>query len=106
MDGSRTVVGTGAGVCGQYVERGLSIFLAKHATVFQAKVYATLACVHETETQNRPENNVSICSDSQTALKALQDVKTMSPLVRQCQKELNVISTWHTVGLYSVPGHA
>ena len=30
----------------------------------------------------------------------------MSPLVRQCQKALNDISTWHTVGLYWVPGHA
>jgi hypothetical protein len=65
-----------------------------------------LAYVHETETQDRPEKNVSICSNSQAGLKALQDAKTMSPLVRQCQEELNDISTWHTVGLYWVPGHA
>jgi hypothetical protein len=30
----------------------------------------------------------------------------MSPLLRQCQKALNDISTRHTVGLYWVPGHA
>jgi len=35
---------------------------------------------------------VSICSDSQAALKAL--------------KALNDISTWHAVGLQWVPGHA
>jgi hypothetical protein len=30
----------------------------------------------------------------------------MSPLVQQCQKALNDISTWYVVGLYWVPGHA
>jgi ribonuclease HI len=49
---------------------------------------------------------VSICSDSQEALKAFQAVRTMSPLVQQCQKALNNISTRHAVGLYWVPGHA
>jgi len=49
---------------------------------------------------------VSICSDSQAALKALKAIRTMSPLVHQCQKALNDISTWHAVGLYWVPGHA
>jgi hypothetical protein len=49
---------------------------------------------------------VSICSDSQAALKALQAARTTPPVVQQCQKSLNVISTQHTVGLYLVPGHA
>jgi ribonuclease HI len=29
-----------------------------------------------------------------------------SPLVRQCQKELDDISTYHSVGLFWVPGHS
>jgi hypothetical protein len=74
--------------------------------VFQAKVYAILAGVHEIETQHRPERYVRVCSDSQAALKTLQAAKTTSPLARQCQKALSDISTWHTVGLYCVPGHA
>jgi hypothetical protein len=40
------------------------------------------------------------------ALEALKAVRTTSPLVQQCQKALNYISTWHAVGLYWVPGHA
>jgi len=83
-DGSRTAEGTGEGVYGQSVNRRLSIPLGKHATVFQAEVYAILACVQEIETQNRLEKYVSICSDSQAALKALHAAKTTSPLVRQC----------------------
>jgi hypothetical protein len=40
------------------------------------------------------------------ALKALQAVRTMSPVHQQCQKMLNDISTRHAVGLYWVPGNA
>ena len=98
-------MGIRAWVYGQSANRGLSISLRKHATVFQAEVYAILDCVHENETQDRPETYVGICSDSQAALKALQAAKTTPPLVRQCQKALN-ISTQHAVGLYWVPGHA
>ena len=105
-DGSRTVEGTGVGVYGQSVNRRLSIPLGKHATVFQAEVYVILACVHETETQDRPEKYISICSDIQAALKALQAAKTTSPLVQQGQQVLNDISTRHAVRLYWVPGHA
>jgi ribonuclease HI len=72
----------GAGVYGQSVNRRLSIPLGKHATVFQAEIYAILACVSEIETQDRPEKYVSICCDSQAALKALQAAKTTSPLVQ------------------------
>ena len=67
-DGSRTAEGTGAGVYGQSANRRLSIPLGKHATVFQAEVYAILACAHEIEAQDWPEKYVSICSDSQAAI--------------------------------------
>jgi len=69
-------------------------------------VYAILACVEETATQDHPEKHVSICSDSQAALKVLQAAKTTSPLVRQCQQALDDISARHAVGLYWVPEHA
>ena len=73
-DGSRTANGTWARVCGQSVNGRLSIPLGKHDTVFQGEVYAILASVHEIDTQDRPENYsyISICCDSQAALKALQ----------------------------------
>jgi ribonuclease HI len=101
----KTVEGIGAGFYEQFVGRRLNISLEKHATVFQAEVYAILACVHNTDIQYRPEKFVSICCDSQAALTALQAAKPTSPLVRHCQKLLNVISTRHTVGLYWIPGH-
>ena len=105
-DGSRTAEGTWAGVYGQSFNRLLSIPLGKHATVFQAELYAILACAHEMEAQDWPEKHIRICSDSQAALKALQAAKTTSPLVHQCQQALNDISARHAVRLYWVPGHA
>ena len=98
-DESRTAEGTGARIYGQFVGRRLSVSLGMHATFFQADEYEILACVHETDTQNRPQKFVSICSDNQAALKALQAAKPTSPLVRHYQKVLNDISTRHTVGL-------
>jgi ribonuclease HI len=96
---------TGAGVYGQSEARRLSISLGKYVTVFQAEIYAILACVDEIQNRARSEKHISICSDSQAALEALQAVKT-SPLVRKCQKALNDISTYHSVGLFWVPGHS
>jgi hypothetical protein len=73
--------------------------------VFQAEVFAILACAHDIINHGTPEKHVSICSDSLAALKALGAVRTTSPLVRQCQEALNDISATHAVGLYWVPGH-
>jgi ribonuclease HI len=98
--------GTGAGVYGQSVGRRLNFSLGRYATDFQAEIYAILACVYEIQSQNIPEKYVSICSDIQAALKALQAIRTTPPLVQQCQKVLNDISNQHAVGLYWVPGHA
>jgi hypothetical protein len=82
-DGSRIQDGrTGAYVYGQSEGRRLSISLGKYVTVFQAEIYAILACVCEIESRVRSETYVSICYDSQAALEALQAVKTTSPLVR------------------------
>ena len=94
-DGSRMKEGTGAGVYGQSLKRRLSFFLGRYTMVFQDEIFAVLACVHDIHSQNRPEKYVSICSDSQAALKVLQAVRTTSSLVHQCQKALNDISARH-----------
>jgi len=83
-DGSNMREGTGAGVYGQSVGRRLSFSLGRDATAFQADIYAILACVYEIQSQNRSEKYVSVCSDSQVALKALKAVRTTSLLVHQC----------------------
>ena len=46
-DGSRLKDETGAGVYGQYLKRRLSFSLGKYTTVFQAEIYANLACAYD-----------------------------------------------------------
>ena len=105
MDESK-MEGTGAGVYRQSVKRRLSFSLGRYATVFQAEIYAILACVYEIQSLDRPEKHVSVCSDNQTVLKSLQATRTTPLLFQQCHKALNDISTRYVVGLYWVPGHA
>jgi hypothetical protein len=105
-DGSKMKEGTGAGVYGQSLKRRLGFPLSRYTTVFQAEIYAILACVYEIQLHIKSEKYISICSDSQVALKVLRAVRTTSPLVSQCQKMLNDTSVRHAVGLFWVPGHA
>ena len=44
-DGSKIREGTGAGVYGQSMRRRLSFSVGRYVTVFQAEIYAILACV-------------------------------------------------------------
>jgi hypothetical protein len=47
-DGSKMKEGTRAGVYGQSVKRRLSYSLGRYTTVFQAEIYAILACLRNT----------------------------------------------------------
>jgi hypothetical protein len=59
-DGSRMRGwGTGAGVYGQPVRRRLSLPLGRYATVFQAEVFANLACAHDIKNHGTPEKHVT-----------------------------------------------
>jgi hypothetical protein len=51
--GSRPPEGTGAAVYGQSLGRRFSICLGKHATTFQADIYAILACAYEIQAHVR-----------------------------------------------------
>jgi ribonuclease HI len=77
----------------------------EYATVFQADIYAILACTYGIKIHARSQKCVSICSDSQGAFEAHRTAKTTSPLVQERQKALN-ISTHYSVGLFWVPGHS
>jgi hypothetical protein len=61
--GSRTRRGTIAAVYGQSSGIRLSIYPEKYATVFEAEIYAILACEYEILMDVRPEKYISIFSD-------------------------------------------
>ena len=57
-DVSKMRDGAGAGAYGQSVRRRLSFPLGRYVTIFQAEIYAILACAYEIQSQNRPEKYV------------------------------------------------
>jgi hypothetical protein len=88
-DGFRTMQGTRTGVCGKKAKH----LSRKTCYSLSVRGIRDVSLRSWTETWDRPEKYVSICSDSRVAVKAPQAAKTTFPLVRQCQKVLNGIST-------------
>ena len=66
----------GANVFNQTTNLKLTLPLGKYSTVFQAEIYAILACT--LSLHNEREASIAVCSDSQAALNALQSAKTRS----------------------------
>jgi hypothetical protein len=58
-DGSRMGGRAGAGVYGQSVGRRLSFSLGRYMTVFQAEIFAILACAYEIQDLHRSERYVT-----------------------------------------------
>ncbi|XP_036146982.1 uncharacterized protein LOC118647017 [Monomorium pharaonis] len=80
-DGSRTSAGSGAGFYCQRDRAEIIIPLDEHATIFQAEVLAIMRCAQNLLESDRVGRRIWICSDSQTALKALKGPRINSRLV-------------------------
>jgi len=68
--------------------------------LFSWLIYVILACAYEIRMDIRPEKYVSIWSDSQGDLEALEAAKITSLLVQQCQKAFNDILIKHSVDCF------
>jgi len=78
--------------------------LGRYASVFQAEVYAIHICVlYSVDEVNA---SVTICSDSQAALKALAAAKTTSQLVLEIINVLTELSIHNYVRLLWVTAHS
>ena len=104
-DGSKQArTGTsGAGVYIQLQVKAFACSLGHYTTVYQAEVFAILACVNSLGSIF--ESSVAICSDSQAALKALRRPKVTSGLIAEMISALKDLSTHNSVHLLWVPGH-
>jgi ribonuclease HI len=103
--GSKTNKGTGAGVYGYGTRMKCSFSLGKYTTVFQAEVYAIMACTLENLDRNYKNRNIYILSDSQAALRALNSYQINSKLVWDCHQSLTQLAEHNRVQLIWVPGH-
>lgn len=105
-DGSKIGLDVGCGVYGERPKFRASVNLGKHASVFQAEVYAILECAYVNLQKRYSNQTIYINSDSQAALLALDSKVITSKLVEDCLTRLNTLSLKNRVVLRWVPGHA
>lgn len=96
---------SGAGIFSEDVVISESIALGEHATVYQAEMFAIRSCAQMLYMRNDVSRLVIINSDSQAALRALQQPRTVSQLVWDTKAILNMLACDHEVRLYWIPGH-
>lgn len=105
-DGSLCEGLAGAGVFSDNPEISFSFTLGSNITVFQAEVFAIIKCVQYCLQMKFYSSRISICSDSQAALKSLLTCKIDSALVLECKGLLNQLANANSVRLIWVPGHS
>jgi hypothetical protein len=82
--GPRQMNATKLGYAAMARDRGSALILGQYATVFQADVYAIMACVVEDIKSGYWKISIYILSDSQAVIKALDNCKINSKLVWDC----------------------
>jgi len=89
-DGSRNQRSTGASFYNQLMGENTSLPLGTLCSVFQAEMYAILQCARSDDLCHRHRNSITICTDSQAALKALESHKVTSAFVAETVAALYV----------------
>ena len=79
--------------------------LGSVSTVFQTELFVILSCATLPRLQEKNGASVTICSDSQAVLKALEAAKVTSNLVAEVIEAVNKVSICNSVRLLWVPGH-
>jgi ribonuclease HI len=102
--GSKTEIGTRAGMYCHETRKRLSFSLGKYITVFQAEVYAIKACAAQNIDKNYKNRNICILSDSQVAINALGKHQIISKLVWDYQFLIR-LARHNRLQLIWVPGH-
>lgn len=90
--------------CADGTEINKSVPLGRFASVFQAEIYAIIACAEMAEHLTSTGEMV-IYSDSQAALKALGRDETTSAIVKECKEALKRLAERADLTLAWVPGH-
>ena len=104
-DGSKTEIGSGAG---WYLNDSNKYHYAMGgmATVFQTEVFAILKVAEWIIERRWSGKQIGVFSDSQAALKALENAKQTSKIVQECKKKLNSVARQNRLVLIWVPGHS
>ena len=105
-DGSKTSLGTGAGVFTLEPEGKEIIHLGKLASVFQAEAVAVRTCLLTMLPSESRNEKAFICTDSESVIKALMSPIVTSKLIKELKETLNQIGMRNQITLVWVPGHS
>ncbi|XP_054015811.1 ribonuclease H-like [Hylaeus anthracinus] len=105
-DGSRKENLSGASwYCGKGLSNEGFKQLGKYATVYQAEVIAISECTQEMLNLNINCKRITICTDSQAAIKALNKAENTSRITKECKIRLNTLAKNNRIIIQWVPGH-
>lgn len=104
-DGSKRDDAVGVGWCDHQGTTEKSIRLSGYATIMQAEMTGIRLCAEEMRA-NTAGKKVLILSDSQAALKALENPVIRSETTRRCANTMNILARCNDVTLGWIPGHS
>lgn len=105
-DGSLKEGLAGAGVYSAGLGISSYYSLGPNVSVFQAEIFAILACALTCLQMGISNSRIFICIDSQAALRALGSRLLGSKLVLECFRKLNEVGGNNELTLVWVPGHS
>ncbi|XP_036341061.1 uncharacterized protein LOC118750446 [Rhagoletis pomonella] len=104
-DGSKLDLKVGSGIYSQELSLSLSFRLPDYCSVFQAEVTAIYEAARWLIDSPTNLHAVTIFSDSQAAIQALNCDKSSSKIVMECRRTLNELARSHFTRVVWVPGH-
>jgi ribonuclease HI len=104
-DGSKTNENTGFGIYGYTTNERISVSTGHSMTVFQTEILAIKNCAEHLLEKSDHGKTITIYSDSQAALKALNNYSTRSKLVHETKTKLNALGAQNNLSLSWVPAH-
>lgn len=105
-DGSLMEGVSGAGVFCESDGAKHVFSLGRHTSIFQSEIFAILQAAILSKTREEQVQKITICSDSQAAIKAIASHTTKSKIVWECQNALNTLARQTDVEIIWVPGHS
>jgi len=91
-DGSKSTAGVGSAFCitnGTQITKKAKFKLAKYCSVFQAELFAMLKALNFINNKYNTQTSITLCTDSQSSIKALTDSDSCSYLVQQILQQVD-----------------
>lgn len=105
-DGSKQEILSGSGIfCVSPQIKG-SFPTGTYATVFQTELFAMIEICESESIKGASGKSIYICSDSESAIKAVRFNVVTSGIVKDCKTRLNELGLLNNVTLLWVPSHA